>query len=112
MHCHIPAVLFALVGYMSEVALAFSPPEGCQSINNRISKSNVAVRLISEKQTANQAGPRRSAADNTLQIDALRERYVPQLAKQASLGPPLTTMMRVAARTERPRRSLPLAICL
>jgi hypothetical protein len=72
MHCHIPAVLFALVGYMSEVALAFAPPEGCQSINNRISKSNVAVRLISEKQTANQAGSRRSAAEKiqALLVDA------------------------------------------
>jgi hypothetical protein len=63
MHGHIPAVLLALVGFMSQVALASSPQEDGQPINNRTSKSSVAVRVVSEKQTATQAGSRHSAAD-------------------------------------------------
>src|SRR5215203_398940 len=48
---------------------------------------------------------------NALQIVVLQERHVPQLAKHAALGPLLKIMMQAAARTECPRRGLPLATC-
>ena len=108
MHCHIAALLIALVGFTSEVALAFAPQADRQSFNNRISKSNVAVRLISEKQTATQAGSRRSAADKIqallISADTEKAEYIviPKIwetalaVSKANDGDEITSLLQIA----------------